>query len=68
VHRLEAVREPPRRIIFEDLALENQLALAVECMGEPTFQSQLTALPNQNFAVASGEVSALNTLSGVEAM
>jgi hypothetical protein len=36
--------------------------------GEPTFQSEVTALPNQNFAVASPSVSALKTFSGVEAI
>ena len=36
--------------------------------GEPTFQSEVAALPNQNFPVASVEVSAFNTFSGVEAM
>src|SRR5262249_10338658 len=36
--------------------------------GAPAFQSEVTALPNQNFAVTSVSVSALKTFSGVDAM
>ena len=68
VHRLEGVGELARRIVFEHLALDDQLTFAVEVDGRADLPLRGRGIAEPEFPVASCDVSALNTFSGVEAI